>query len=99
MKIATFNINGINTKLLGLLEWLGTEEPDVACLQELKSTDKAFPAAALKEAGYHAMYRGPVPVRRATWITLDLGKRKLTPRKRRRSRRALPTAGGRRART
>ena len=58
MKIATFNINGINTKLAGLLEWLATEEPDVVCLQELKSTDKAFPAAALKAAGYHALWRG-----------------------------------------
>ena len=58
MKIATFNINGINTKLDGLREWLATEEPDVVCLQELKSTDKAFPAAALKEVGYHALWRG-----------------------------------------
>ena len=57
-RIATFNINGINTKLPSLLEWLATEEPDVACLQELKSTDKQFPAAALKEAGYHAMWKG-----------------------------------------
>ncbi|HLL25311.1 MAG TPA: exodeoxyribonuclease III [Kofleriaceae bacterium] len=58
MKIATFNINGINTKLPGLLQWLAQADPDVVCLQELKSTDKQFPAAAIQEAGYRAMWKG-----------------------------------------
>ena len=39
MKIATFNVNGIKTRLAHLLQWLGREQPDVACLQELKALD------------------------------------------------------------
>ncbi|AEG93164.1 exodeoxyribonuclease III [Ramlibacter tataouinensis] len=58
MKIATFNVNGIKSRLPGLLEWLAREQPDVACLQELKALDAAFPAAALREAGYHALWKG-----------------------------------------
>jgi exodeoxyribonuclease-3 len=58
VKIATFNINGINTRLPNLLEWLARESPDIACLQELKATDRQFPAKALAEAGYAAIWRG-----------------------------------------
>ncbi|HEY5946088.1 MAG TPA: exodeoxyribonuclease III [Kofleriaceae bacterium] len=58
LTIATFNINGINTRLANLLEWLDREKPDIACLQELKATDKQFPAKALRDAGYHAIWRG-----------------------------------------
>jgi exodeoxyribonuclease-3 len=58
MKIATFNINNINRRLPNLLRWLRTAKPDVACLQELKSTDADFPAAALDKAGYGAVWRG-----------------------------------------
>ncbi len=58
LTIATFNINGINTRLANLLEWLARDAPDIVCLQELKSTDKAFPAHALKAAGYGAIWRG-----------------------------------------
>jgi len=58
LRIATLNINGINTRLGNLLEWLAREQPDVACLQELKATDKQFPAKAIRDAGYHAMWRG-----------------------------------------
>jgi exodeoxyribonuclease III len=58
MRIATFNINGINTRLANLLEWLEREAPDVVCLQELKATDKQFPAHALAEAGYRGIWRG-----------------------------------------
>jgi exodeoxyribonuclease-3 len=58
MKIATFNVNGIKTRLPNLLEWLEREQPDVACLQELKALDDAFPHAALRDAGYHALWRG-----------------------------------------
>lgn len=47
MKIATFNINNINSRLPNLLHWLKAASPDVVCLQELKATDKAFPATAL----------------------------------------------------
>jgi exodeoxyribonuclease III len=58
LTIATFNINGINTRLPNLVEWLEREQPDVVCLQELKATDKQFPARALRDAGYHAIWRG-----------------------------------------
>jgi len=58
VKLATFNINGINTRLPNLLEYLAKDAPDVVCLQELKAADRQFPAAALREAGYHALWRG-----------------------------------------
>jgi exodeoxyribonuclease-3 len=58
MKIATFNINNINKRLPNLLEWLRTEKPDVACLQELKAAHKDFPAAAIEKTGYGAIWRG-----------------------------------------
>jgi exodeoxyribonuclease III len=58
MKIATFNINNIRRRLPNLLAWLEEARPDVACLQELKTEDAAFPADALKRAGYEAVWRG-----------------------------------------
>ena len=58
MKIATFNINDINRRLSNLRAWLKTEKPDIVCLQELKCTDAEFPAAALKRAGYNAVWQG-----------------------------------------
>src|SRR3954470_17574035 len=58
MKIASFNINGINLRLECLLEWLREAAPDVVCLQELKSTDAAFPVAAMRKAGYGAIWKG-----------------------------------------
>jgi exodeoxyribonuclease-3 len=58
MKIATFNINNINKRLENLLAWLRDTRPDVACLQELKTTDSEFPAVAIEKAGYGAVWRG-----------------------------------------
>lgn len=58
MKIATFNVNGVNPRLANLVQWLAKEQPDVACLQELKATDRQFPAKAIRDAGYHALYKG-----------------------------------------
>jgi exodeoxyribonuclease-3 len=58
MKVATFNINNINRRLPNLLAWLKRSRPDVACLQELKCTQSDFPAAALRKAGYHAVWQG-----------------------------------------
>ena len=58
MKIATFNVNGVNGRLPRLLEWLEEAQPDVACLQELKTTDEKFPAAAIEAAGYGAIWHG-----------------------------------------
>jgi len=58
MKIATFNINGVNRRLENLLAWLNVARPDVVCLQELKATDRQFPKAAIEAAGYSAVWRG-----------------------------------------
>jgi exodeoxyribonuclease III len=58
MKIATFNVNGIRSRLPNLLEWLQRETPDVACLQELKAADDAFPVTAIGAAGYQAVWHG-----------------------------------------
>ena len=58
MKIATFNVNGINGRLPILLRWLAERQPDVVCLQELKAPNERFPEEALKEAGYGAVWHG-----------------------------------------
>ncbi|NWL76934.1 exodeoxyribonuclease III [Pseudomonas taiwanensis] len=58
LRIATFNVNGLRSRLPALLHWLEKEKPDVACLQELKMQDKQFPAAELRKAGYGAIWHG-----------------------------------------
>ncbi len=58
MLIATFNVNGITSRLPALLQWLGEKQPDVACLQELKAPQEKFPEAAINEAGYQAIWHG-----------------------------------------
>ena len=58
MKIATFNINDVNKRLANLLAWLRSARPDVACLQELKATEAAFPVEAIEKAGYGAVWHG-----------------------------------------
>ena len=58
MKVATFNINGINRRLTNLLDWLAEAEPDIVALQEIKCTDAAFPHAEFDRAGYGAVWRG-----------------------------------------
>ena len=58
LKIATFNVNGVRSRLLHLLAWLDKEKPDVACLQELKSIDEGFPIAEIHDAGYGALWKG-----------------------------------------
>src|SRR5262249_16792409 len=58
MKIASFNVNGVNGRLPALLRWLAESRPDVACLQELKAPPDKFPGAAIRGAGYHAVWHG-----------------------------------------
>src|SRR5262249_42893725 len=58
MRIATYNVNGINARLANLLGWLQESSPDVACLQELKAPDEKFPAMAIRAAGYCAVSHG-----------------------------------------
>jgi exodeoxyribonuclease-3 len=82
MRIATFNINGVKARLPRLVEWLEETQPDVACLQEIKTADEGFPADVLEKAGYGAIWhgqkgfngvailaRGQVPVETARGLT------------------------------
>ena len=58
MKIVTYNINGIKARLPRLLEYLAEQQPDVVCLQELKTSDETFPADDIRAAGYGAVWHG-----------------------------------------
>jgi exodeoxyribonuclease-3 len=58
MKIASFNVNGIRSRLPRLLEWLDDGAPDVLCLQELKCDDDNFPIKEISAAGYGAIWHG-----------------------------------------
>jgi len=58
MKIASYNVNGINGRLPVLLRWLNESAPDVVCLQELKAPDEKFPEKAIQDAGYDAIWHG-----------------------------------------
>jgi exodeoxyribonuclease-3 len=58
VRIATYNVNGINGRLPILLEWLAAVAPDVVCLQELKAPQDKFPAGAIEKAGYGAVWQG-----------------------------------------
>jgi exodeoxyribonuclease-3 len=58
VKIASYNVNGVNGRLPRLLEWLAESSPDVVCLQELKTDDSKFPIRAIEAAGYGAIWHG-----------------------------------------
>lgn len=58
MKIATYNVNGVNGRLPVLLKWLKEAKPDIVCLQELKTTADKFPQVAIEQAGYSAIWHG-----------------------------------------
>ena len=58
LRIASYNINGITSRLSILLRWLDEFQPDIVGLQELKTTDDKFPADALAKAGYSAIWHG-----------------------------------------
>ena len=58
MKIATYNVNGVNGRLPVLLRWLEAAKPDIVCLQELKAPDEKFPELAICQAGYRAIWHG-----------------------------------------
>jgi exodeoxyribonuclease-3 len=82
LKIATFNVNGVNGRLPVLLRWLAESKPDVACLQELKAPHESFPEAAIREAGYGAIWHG-----QKSWNGVAILARDLDPVE---SRRVLP---------
>lgn len=56
VRIATFNVNGVNGRLPVLLKWLNDTKHDIVCLQELKTSDEKFPADAIRDAGYGAIW-------------------------------------------
>lgn len=58
MRIGTFNVNGVNGRLPRLVEWLQETRPDIACLQEIKTTEDKVPAARLAELGYRSIWHG-----------------------------------------
>jgi exodeoxyribonuclease-3 len=58
MKITTYNVNGVNGRLPVLLKWLEETEPDIVCLQELKAPQEKFPEKAIRDLGYHAIWKG-----------------------------------------
>jgi exodeoxyribonuclease-3 len=58
MKIATYNVNGVNGRLNVLLRWLEESAPDIVCLQELKAPHDKFPLKAINDAGYNAIWHG-----------------------------------------
>jgi exodeoxyribonuclease-3 len=82
VKIATFNINGINRRLPNLLAWLEATGPDVVCLEETKANDRDFPEEQLADAGYRGVWRGGGP-----WNGVAILARNATPVP---TRRALP---------
>jgi exodeoxyribonuclease-3 len=86
MRIATFNVNGINSRLRILLEWLEREKPDAVCLQELKAADGAFPIRQIRDAGYGAIWHGQV-----SWNGVAILARGEDPKE---TRRGLPGAPG-----
>jgi exodeoxyribonuclease-3 len=58
MKIATYNVNGVNGRLPVLLRWLELATPDIVCLQELKAPQEKFPEAAINDLGYKCLWHG-----------------------------------------
>jgi exodeoxyribonuclease-3 len=74
MKIATFNINGVNARLASLKTWLETAAPDVVCLQELKAAQNAFPQDQLAALGYEAVWQG-----QQSWNGVAILARGMTP--------------------
>jgi exodeoxyribonuclease-3 len=58
VRIATFNVNGVRSRLSNLTAWLKEDAPDIVCLQELKAPDEMFPLAAIRDAGYGAIWHG-----------------------------------------
>ena len=82
MKIATYNVNGINGRLPVLLNWLNETTPDIVCLQELKAPQEKFPLEAIKGAGYKAIWHG-----QKSWNGVAILSRNAEPKE---IRRALP---------
>ncbi|SHF99449.1 exodeoxyribonuclease III [Chryseobacterium sp. OV279] len=72
MKIATYNVNGINARLPVLLRWLEEAQPDIVCLQELKAPQERFPFQEINAAGYQALWKGQKSWNGVAILTKDL---------------------------
>ncbi|GAA4161316.1 exodeoxyribonuclease III [Chryseobacterium ginsenosidimutans] len=72
MKIATYNVNGINGRLPVLLQWLKEAKPDIVCLQELKAPQDRFPIKEINDAGYQAIWSGQKSWNGVAILTKDL---------------------------
>src|ERR1700744_6516336 len=79
MKIATYNVNGVNGRLPVLLRWLKEAQPDIVCLQELKAPQELFPAGDIAKAGYGAIWHG-----QKSWNGVAILAKGVTPTERRR---------------
>ena len=58
MRIATWNVNSVRTRLEQVVAWLQQERPEVLCLQETKVTDELFPRSAFEALGYQVEISG-----------------------------------------
>jgi exodeoxyribonuclease-3 len=58
MKIATWNVNSIRTRLAHVTDWLQHNPVEVLCVQETKVTDADFPQAPFADLGYHVNFSG-----------------------------------------
>lgn len=58
MKVATYNVNGVNGHLAVLLRWLEEYKPDIVCLQEIKAPQEKFPEKVIRDAGYGVIWHG-----------------------------------------
>lgn len=79
MRIATYNVNGVNGRLSVLLRWLKQAQPDVVCLQELKAPQEKFPLSDIEKLGYGAIWHG-----QKSWNGVAILARGKTPKERRR---------------
>ena len=58
MDIATYNVNSVKARLHALLDWLDDKNPDIACLQEIKTVDEDFPREEIEARGYNIITHG-----------------------------------------
>ncbi len=78
MKIATYNVNGVNGRLPVLLRWLEEAMPDIVCLQELKAPQEKFPLEAINTAGYNALWHGQKSWNGVAILTRNLEAKEIT---------------------
>ena len=62
VKIASWNVNSVRSRITNILDWLKIENPDILCLQETKVVDKDFPISSFEEIGYRFMGRKVIMV-------------------------------------